>query len=406
MNELISYKEFYQQSLKENESISEEMVKDCFAVFACRHKFCREVCPVYAEERNESYGSYGFHTALLSVARGVTNLAELANSFTYCLECGACELRCPTTLFAGDFYKATTTTVDLVRKVRRDLVAQGIYYDGYDLVKETITEYLARDQGPVDNLTSWARDLDLPKKGQIVMFVDYFNAFQTTEVPRLTAMVLQKAGIRPAILEHPAVTTGELLETDLPSWLEHARRNIAELQRAGAQTVVFINPHDYSYFVKEYPKYLGSLPFKVVYITDFLVELITQGKIKFREEYKIKVGYHDPCSLNKLTGVWQSPRQIIKAIPGIEYEIEDNVTQWNFCCGNGVSTAFRKIHPDISYRIGMSRLRLAQDQDCEQLLLACPHCKDQLIEVKVKSGLQTEPVHIIEAVAKTMGIER
>lgn len=93
-------------------------------------------------------------------------------------------------------------------------------------------------------------------------------------------------------------------------------------------------------------------------------------------------------------------------IPGLESNIEDNITQWNYCCGNGVSSVFRKVHPDISYRIGMSRLRLEQDQEHEQLLLGCPHCKDQLTEVKVKSGLQTEPVHLIEVMARAMGIER
>lgn len=309
MSEILNYKDFYDIPLRENEQVVEQMVKDCYAVFACRHKFCREVCPVYAEGRNEAYGSYAFHTAILAVSRGLSKLSSIANDFTNCLECGACENRCPNTLFAGDFYKATTTLVDLVRKVRRDTVSQGIYFEGYELVKETIEEHLAHDDGPADNFTSWARDLNIPAKAQTVLFVDYFNTFQTSEVPRLAAQVLQKAGVKFAALDHPAVTTGELLDTDLPKWLEHARRNISQLESAGAKTVIMINPHEYSYFVKDYPRYLGTLPFKVVFITDYLVELIGRGKIKFTDAYKAKVGYHDPCSLNKLTGNCSHPER-------------------------------------------------------------------------------------------------
>ena len=68
--EIISYKKCYSEPVKSGIEISDELTKDCFAVFACRHKFCREWCPVYVEERNESYSSYGMHTSTLALAKG------------------------------------------------------------------------------------------------------------------------------------------------------------------------------------------------------------------------------------------------------------------------------------------------------------------------------------------------
>ena len=376
--EIISYKKFYEDPVKKGEKVEDELARDCYNVFACRHKFCRVWCPDYEEEGNESYTSYGYHTGLLALSRGDGDLSEMKNAYIHCLECGQCELKCPNTMFGGDFYRVTTTTVDLVRKMRRDLHAQGIDYDGFEEVQKVIDDFKAHDAGPDAELTSWAAGLDLPFEGETMMFVDYYNAFQTREVPIAAAKILKAAGVKFGILKHPHITTGELYETD-----EDA----------------------YSYFIKEYPRYLGELPFEVVFITDYVNDLIKDGTIKFVKPYNKKVTFHDPCSLNKLCGNYKAPREIIAALPGTHAEIDDPVLQWKYCCGNGVSSAFRKALPDVSYKIGVRRLKHANDVGAEVLLVACPHCKDMFAETKTKSGINIEPVHILEVVAYCMGIE-
>lgn len=402
MSELLSHKDFYAIPLKKGEPVHADMVKDCYSTFACRHKFCREICPIYADQRNEAYVPYGFNTAILAVSRGVADLEELYRTFTYCLECGACELRCPTTLFAGDFYKRTTTTVDLVRKVRRDLIAQGVEPAGWSAVQETIDQHLGYWDGPKEDLTRWAADLNLPRSGKVMLFVDYFSAFQGTETPRLAARIMQAAGVRFGILDQPAVTTGELLESDLDAYLDHGKRNIAALQQAGAETVVVVNPHEYVYFTREYPKHFGSLPFAVVFITEYLWELVQAGKLTFTAAVPRKVTYHDPCTLNKQSGLWQSPRRLIQAIPGVELVDEDPVTQWAYCCGNGMAS-FKKLHPDVAYKVGLKRLRGAAEL-ADTLILACPHCKDQFAEVDARSGMGVQLNHILELVAAGLGL--
>ncbi len=238
---------------------------------------------------------------------------------------------------------------------------------------------------------------------EVVLFVDYFSATQTSEVPRLTAQILIKAGKKVTILKKPAVTNGELLETDLDTWLEHAKENISKLQATGINKVVIVNPHEYVYFVREYPKYLGSLPFEVVFVTDYLWNLVESGEITFSESVNIKASYHDPCSLNKMCNINESPRNIINNLPGITFRNESAVSQWNYCCGNGTAS-FKKIHPDIAYKIGQTRLRRAADLETDTLILACPHCKDHLTEAQVKSGINVTPTHLLELMAKAMGI--
>src|SRR5688500_3998746 len=70
--------------------------------FSSGHKFCREVCPVTQVERNESWTPTAFHANVIAMERGELDIADVAADYVNCTQCGACELRCPNTLFTGD----------------------------------------------------------------------------------------------------------------------------------------------------------------------------------------------------------------------------------------------------------------------------------------------------------------
>lgn len=405
MSQQLSAKPFYEEALS-GTAVPLPMIRDCYAVFACRHKFCREVCPVYQDDRNESHTSYGFHASLLAISQGMGELGELKETITNCLECGACEVRCPNTLFAGDFYGASTTTVDLVRKVRRDLLASEGGFEGHEEILAMVDRYLAYFDGPEADLTRWAEGLDLPFSGKTMMFVDYFNAFETTDVPRNAAKILKAAGVDFGILPRPGATLGELLDVRLETFVEMGRHNVEALKAAGAERVVILNPHDYMYFTRDYTSYLGELPFEVVFITDVLEELAESGAIAFDlgPAGEVSVSYHDPCTLNKVCGINKSPRSVIGRLPGVTYIDVSPVAQWSYCCGKG-SASFKALHPDTSYKIGAKRLQAAADLGVSQLVLACPHCKDQLTDVGARAGVPIEPIHILTLVAQAMGLD-
>ena len=69
-------------------------------------------------ERNESWTPTAFHANVGAMEKGELSLADVAEDYVNCTQCGACELRCPNTLFTGDFYRFRTRTVDLVKAVR------------------------------------------------------------------------------------------------------------------------------------------------------------------------------------------------------------------------------------------------------------------------------------------------
>ena len=95
--------------------------------FSSGHKFCREVCPVVQVTRNESWSPTAFHANVVAMERGHLDVTDVAADYVNCTQCGACELRCPNTLFTGDFYRFRTRTVDVVKAMRALAVEQGVH---------------------------------------------------------------------------------------------------------------------------------------------------------------------------------------------------------------------------------------------------------------------------------------
>jgi len=400
----ISKKEFYAEPLATGAPVSEEMVREAYLVFACRHKFCRDICPIFDVTRNEGHTSYGFHTAILALTRGIDSFDNLAENFTYCLECGACEIRCPNTAFGGDFYRRTTTTVDLVRKIRRDQVADGKKFANWAEVTGYLDEHRGFVAAQEDLVTKWAADIKVAGDLRTALFVDFFTATQGTEVPRLAAKILTKLGVKFGVYGTPGVSAPELLSVDLDEWMQHAQANIDAFRTLGVKTLVVMNPHDYALFCREYPKWFDMDGIEPVFVTDFIARKMAEKDYRPTNAVEGCVAYHDPCTLNKLMIEPESPRKLLDAIPGLEMVDVMPSAQWRYCCGNG-NGPFRKLHPDTAYLIGQKRLRAASDLGATQIIVACPHCKDQFTEAKTKSGIQVEPVHVLEVLAQSMGIE-
>ncbi len=96
-----------------------------YGCYSSGHKFCREVCPVMQVTRNENHTPTAFHADVVAMEKGLLDVGDVADDFVHCTQCGACELRCPNTLFTGDFYRHRTQTVQLVKAVRALMVQTG-----------------------------------------------------------------------------------------------------------------------------------------------------------------------------------------------------------------------------------------------------------------------------------------
>ena len=213
--------------------------------FSSGHKFCREVCPVMQVERNESWTPTAFHANVVAMEKGELELADVAADYVNCTQCGACELRCPNTLFTGDFYRFRTRTVDLVKAVRALAVDQGIHQPGYQrwnlLTDERRHEPVLgeADSGvPVDqaHVADWAADLDIPTGGETILFVDCEAAFYRTSVPRAVAQILELAGVEFGLMREQWCCGGPAAEMGYVEQAKRfARHNLDDWRAVGRQ---------------------------------------------------------------------------------------------------------------------------------------------------------------------------
>ncbi|MCK5012028.1 MAG: (Fe-S)-binding protein, partial [Deltaproteobacteria bacterium] len=162
--------------------------------------------------------------------------------------------------------------------------------------------------------------------------------------------------------------------------------NVEWFNKLGVKTVVTPCAGCYSTIREEYNRFEVKKNFEVLHITELFDQLIDGGKLKFKKEVPLKVTWHDPCHQGRLSrpyvpgkeldGVYEQPRNILKAIPGVElYEME-RIKEYAWCCGGGggVFTAFK----DFAQWTALERLEEAKDTGAQAISTSCPWCESNL----------------------------
>jgi heterodisulfide reductase subunit D len=376
--------------------------------YSSGHKFCREVCPVMQVTRDEAHTPTAFHANVVAMEKGHLSIEDVARDYVHCTQCGACELRCPNTLFTGDFYRFRTRTVDLVKAVRALAVENGIHQPHWQRWNELTDE---RKNEPVlngtpvsqEHVADWAAGLDLPVGGETVLFCDCEAAFYRTSVPRAVAQILKKAGVEFGLMQEQWCCGGPAAEM---GYVDQARRfaehNVADWRAVGAKRILVLDPHDYISFTEDYPSYFGGdYDFEIVLVVELVAELIREGKLELTEPVERVATYHDACRLNKRKGIHKEPREILNAMPGLTFKDVDHVTQWSYCSGAGAGLGIER--PDLTAEISRRRVERAKDLDIDTLVSACVWSERPLTEQGEKQDV--EVVDLMELVAVSAGIE-
>jgi heterodisulfide reductase subunit D len=376
--------------------------------YSSGHKFCREVCPVMQVTRDEAHTPTAFHANVVAMEQGLLSIEDVARDYVHCTQCGACELRCPNTLFTGDFYRFRTRTVDLVKAVRSLAVENGIHQPHWQRWNELTDE---RKNEPVlngtpvsqEHVADWAEGLDLPVGGETVLFCDCEAAFYRTSVPRAVAQILKKAGVEFGLMQEQWCCGGPAAEM---GYADQARRfaehNVADWRAVGAKRILVLDPHDYISFTEDYPGYFGDdYDFEIVLVVELVAELVRDGKLTLTEPIERVATYHDACRLNKRKGIHKEPREILHAIPGLTFKDVDHVTQWSYCSGAGAGLGIER--PDLTAEISRRRVERAKKLEVDTLVSACVWSERPLSEQGGKQDV--EVVDLMELVAASAGLE-
>lgn len=137
----------------------------------------------------------------------------------------------------------------------------------------------------------------------------------------------------------------------------------------------------YKTFKELYPK-RSDLNVEALHIVEYIEKLISEGKLKFQKPYSVKVVYHDPCDLGRHMNIYEPPRKILQAIPGIELlEFKENRNLAK-CCGGG--GGFKAYNNELSGEIAYHRALEAIDLGAEIIVSACPSCKSSFQQASAR----------------------
>lgn len=357
------------------------------------------ICPSGARFRYEAYYASGRQEIARGLLDGTLQYSDrLLHILFTCTECAGCQVIC------GDQGNKNPlkTVVALREKMFEDELAP---LPAHEMLVKSLENYENPWQQPRARRDAWMRRTRMknPRKEEVdvLYFVGCTTAYDSKlqQIARSTAELLKKARVEFGVLGRDELCCGStLLRMGFyEAYEKMAKRNIELLNSIEVSRIITSCSGCSSVLREEYPE-LGGLNAEVSHSLELVDELVQSGEIRPKKKIKKVVTYHDPCHLGRYTGVYDAPRRILEAIPGIEL-VEMPRNRGNaFCCGagGGVKTAY----PEFALWAATERIKEAAGTGATAMVTACPFCEQNFADVKKP---KMEIVDILTLVRESIG---
>jgi Fe-S oxidoreductase len=244
----------------------------------------------------------------------------------------------------------------------------------------------------------WAKDklfqptckvevLDGKNGADTLYFVDSITSYddRMQSIGRATARILSHVGSSFGILGGAEKDSGHEVRRFGEEMLFIALRdhNVEAIREAGVERIVTSDPHAYNALKHDY----RDVP-PVEHISQIIAHEVKLGTVRFKPlEDKEKIyTYHDPCYLGRHNGVYDEPRAVLDAIPGMRRVEMKRSRDRSFCCGGGGLMLFYE--PKEEERIGVKRVRMAAEAGANVIVTACPFCMTNIEDAIKVAGLE------------------
>lgn len=292
-----------------------------------------------------------------------------------CTTCGACMQECPVTI----------EHVDTIVDMRRNLV---LMESEFPKELNTVFKNLETNFTPwafnAQDRANWAEGFDVKTMAEdpdceYLFWVGCAGSFDSRyqKVSQAIVQLFNKAGVNFRILGTEEKCNGDTARRLGNEYLAQMmmQENIEKLNSYKVKKIVTGCPHCYNSIKVEYPQFGGN--FEVYHHTEVLEQLVADGKLKLKEDTKQKdVTYHDSCYLGRYNEIYNSPRNSLNSISGINLiEMERNKDR-GFCCGAGGGRMF--LEETEGTKINIERTKEALGTGAETVASACPFCMTML----------------------------
>lgn len=315
-----------------------------------------------------------------------------------CTTCGACEEACPVTI----------EYVDKIVDMRRWLVDRGEVPEGLQKVLSDLDSKGNPYGKPARVRGDWAKDTAvrvLPEgdEADVLFFADSTTSFdpRIQRIGQSLARVMEAAGEDVGTLGRDEVDSGNDVRRIGEEGLFEALRgkNQEAMEARTFDRIVTNDPHALNALRND--GYATGKP--VQHHSEYLAELVAGNKLKLGPLGDDRTyTFHDPCYLGRHNGVYDAPRHLLAAVPGLKTVEMERSKNRSFCCGGGLLSLYNE--GESESRMGEKRLAMAADAGAQVVVTACPFCMINLEDAVKTTGRDLEIIDLAELVARSAGV--
>jgi len=359
--------------------------------------FCLPSCPTYLVKKSEAYSPRGRNAITrFAIENSLELNADTEKAIFTCLGCGACAAVC----------LSSVQTKDLIFQNRECQVDRGFYPKVAKRLVETLEESRNISDDDQEDRGEWQELIkDLPEDAfekedaDILFFVGCVASFfpMVQKIPANMAKILQMAGVDFTILGGDEWCCGfPLVGAGMPDKLEELKNhNLRKVADVGAKKIVFTCPSCLHTW-----KHLYDTDVELMHASQLIAELIKSGTLKLKNDIDVTATYHDPCDLGRNTGVYEEPREVIQAIPGLRFVELPMNRKFSVCCGGGGNVEMTD--PNLSAEVAQMKLDSIRDTGAEMVITGCQQCVRTMATRARRQKIDLEVKDLTELVVEAM----
>lgn len=370
------------------------------------------ICPSGTRFGFDSYYSLGKMEVVRGLTEGIikTPTKTLLDVVYACTVCGACSINCKESAGLGI---EVGNTIYILEDLRAYMVDQGW---GPLPSQAKFGESIQKNHNPYhephEKRFAWLSG-KLPKHAEAIYFAGCTSSYRQQSIAQSTVQILKSLKLNFGVLGDeewccgsPLLRTGQRKLTS-----EIAKHNVDAVSDSGAKRLVTSCAGCYRTFKEDYPKLFDLKPdFEVIHTVELLHSLLKEGKLKFTKELDMTVTYHDPCHMGRHVSiylpelekakVYEPPREVLKAIPGIKLVemLRNRDNAW--CCGSGGGV--KSAYPEFAVWTATERLKEVEATGVQNLVSSCPFCWRNLNDAIEASGKPIKMFDVTELVAQSL----
>lgn len=351
-------------------------------------------CPPVDEYHFHAYSGGGLSVMALALLDGrIQADRDLAHIVSACTTCGLCDVACKFIMAAE--------RQDVILALKEHMAEAGL------------GPARAAEDKPA--IAHWADGLRLKTAPQAKFEVLFLAGAGARYDPRHAASarrlaeILRRARVDLGILPEEPGSGIEAWWTGQHEAFTRQAHNLRDrLDETQAKVVVTLCGEDLGLLRSKYPRHRCAPRARVVHASEFLLPLIQAGRLPLTHAFPgQRVTYHDPCYLGRqsepplawqgeerqthgvmryftppkpiaygVNGVFDAPRQVLRALPGLQLVEMHRIREYAYCCGGGGGVP--EAHPDVARSAALQRIAEAGDVGAEMLVTACQHCRHNL----------------------------